>query len=590
MIRRYTCQNMNLFFRIFFISGLFFAAQFSTAAPKDSVIKEYQYLILFKDKRFNYADKSDPNAYLSQKAIERRKKLGIAIDSLDHPVSPVYLDNMKNDGLKIRYSTKWLNGAVVGVEDPENANRLKLKFYVEKVVYLGYIERAVKSAKKTESFDELQSAMTNDEASFTFKNPVNDGYGESYAQNKMVGAVYMHKNGLTGKGVNVAVFDAGFFKADKLVTFEPMFKENRMKYSLDLVDDEKDVFDDDDHGLHVLSCMAANTPNRMVGTAPDANYFLFRTEMAASEFLLEEINWIKAAEIADSLGVDIINSSLGYTTFDDQRMNHTHAELNGKTSYISRGAAMAVSRGILVVNSAGNDGNDTWKKIGFPADVAEVVSVGAVDVYGKIAPFSSIGPTADFRIKPDVMAMGFATVVASSYGTFYPGNGTSYSAPVLTGAIACMYQGKLRSAPGRVAEALRFSGDRSDFPDSTMGFGIPDVFAAMTMAGMSEFFDYTQPGLIYEIPDTINGSFNCHVYTRPYMFSEVKVYKAKKFLFIPYKKTLFKEKKPSRADGFNSYRIVLNKPLNKGKVYFEVELSDGSKSKLLEKKRVVNAL
>jgi hypothetical protein len=566
-----------------------FISSWTFGAAKDSVYKEYQYLILFKDKRFNYSDKSDPSAYLSEKALQRRKSMGIEIDSLDHPVSPVYIENLQREGLKVRYTTKWLNGAVVGVQEHENANILKLKFYVEKVVYLGFIERPFKEIKKTESFEELQSAMTNDEASFTFKNPVNEGYGESYAQNKMVGAVYMHKKGLTGKGVNIAVFDAGFFKANKLPTFEPLFKENRMIYSLDLVDDEADVFDDDDHGLHVLSCMAAKTVNRMIGTAPDANYFLFRTEMAAAEFLLEEINWIRAAELADSLGVDIINSSLGYTTFDDARMNHTHADLNGKTSYISRGASIAVSRGILVVNSAGNDGNDTWKKIGVPADAAQVIAVGAVDVAKSIAPFSSSGPTADFRIKPDVVAMGFAAVVASSYGTFYPGNGTSYSAPVLCGAIACMYESKLRMPPSWVVEAIRFSGDRSDRADTTYGFGVPDVFAAMTMAGMSEFFDYTSPNLIYNFPDTTDGNLILHLSTNLNLFAEIRVYMAKKFLFIPYKKTFYEEKKPKWPNGFCTFRIPLNKLTSRGELTAEIHLIDANgKKKLFLKEKFIN--
>lgn len=582
---------MKILKAAFFVCLTLFTGINVWAESRDSVVKEYQYLIQFKDKRFNYADKSNASAYLSPLALERRKKMGIPIDSLDHPVSPAYLENLKNEGLKIHYTTKWLNGAVVGVEDPENANILKLKFYVEKVVYLGYVERPVKSKGKDKPvpFEELQSAMTNDEASFTFKNPVNEGYGESYAQNNMIGAVYMHKKGLTGKGVNVAVFDAGFFKANKIAAFEHLFKENRMKYSLDLVDHESDVFDDDDHGLHVLSCMAAKAENRMVGTAPDANYFLFRTEMASHEFLLEEINWIKAAEMADSMGVDIINSSLGYTTFDDQRMNHSHAELDGKTSYISRGAAIAVSRGMLVVNSAGNDGSDTWKKIGVPADVPDVIAVGAVDVYQKIAPFSSMGPTADHRIKPDVVAMGFATVVASSYGTFYPGNGTSYSAPVLCGALACMYQGRNRVHPAKVSEAVRFSANRSDQPDSVYGFGVPDVFAAMTMAGMSDFFDYTQPGLIYDFPDTIQGDLLIHLYAKPYMFTELKVYKSKKILFIPYKKTYYQEKRPGKPDGFSTYRLPLHKLAHRGKLVAEIQLIDqNGKRKLFLREKFVN--
>lgn len=574
---------MNKYFIAAFCFFAFIPSGYS--ASKDSTYNEYQYLILFKDKRFNYIDNKSVSLYLGAEALARRKRLNIAIDSLDYPVSSLYIDNIVKEGVKVRYPTKWLNGVVVGVTDKEMANRQKLKFYVEKVVYLGIIERVV--IKKEELTAEDNAPILGE--SFALKMVINKGYGESFVQNQMINTIKLHEMGLTGKGVNVALFDAGFFKADKLSTFDHLFKNDKIKYTLDLVDDEADVFDDDDHGLHVFSCMAAYTPNKMIGTSPDANYYLFRTEMGAKEYLIEELNWIRAAEMADSMGIDIINSSLGYTTFDDVSMNHKHSDLDGKTAYISIGAAAAASRGMLVVNSAGNDGNDKWKKIGVPADVPTILSIGAVGSDLKIAPFSSFGPNANGIIKPDVCALGFYTTVASSYGSFYPGNGTSYSSPILCGGIACLYQSSKMVSPEKMINAVKMSSHRFNHPDSSYGYGVPDLYLALTIAGINPTFDYSLAGLVYPISDTLFGNLAMHVYGNGDKNCQVNVYKKKKFLFLfKYNKKVYNTTLDYREDKFAGFQFDLNKVMNRGKLEVIVSSSNNEGKRELYKKQIQN--
>jgi serine protease AprX len=557
------------------------------SASKDSTYNEYQYLILFKDKRFNYLDNKDANLYLSTESLARRKRLNIAIDSLDYPVSSLYIDNIAKEGVNVRYATKWLNGIVVGVTDKEMANRQKMKFYVEKVVYLGIIERVV--LKKEGLSDTDIAPIIEERTKGILKQSINKGYGESYTQNQMINTVKLHEMGLTGKGVNIALFDAGFFKADKLSTFEHLFKNDKIKFTLDIVDDEKDVFDDDDHGLHVFSCMAAYSPNKMIGTSPDANYYLFRTEIGAKEYLIEELNWIRAAEMADSMGIDIINSSLGYTTFDDVSMNHKHSDLDGKTTFISIGAAAATSRGILVVNSAGNDGNDKWKKIGVPADVETILSIGAVDSDLIIAPFSSFGPNAKGKIKPDVCAMGYYTTVASSYGSFYPGNGTSYSSPILCGGIACLYQASKSVSPANMINAVKMSSNRFSHPDSSYGYGVPDLYLALTIAGINPDFDYSSASMAYPISDTLFGKLNVHVYGNGDKTCQVNIYKKKKFLFIfKHNKKLYNTTLDYREDRFVGFQYDLNKVTNRGKIVVIVSSTNEQGKRVLYKKQFQN--
>lgn len=484
---------------------------------------EYHFFVQFIDKGLNYVDINKPELFLSQRCLERRERLGVQVDSADLPVTAAYIDNIRKPSITVRYVSKWLNGAVISTAVKDSAYRLKIKFFVDRVVYLG------KSDKKTiksgsQSVDPLEA----DDSKKL--------YGDGFQQLDMLNGTMLHKHGYTGNDMLIAVLDAGFKKVNTLSLFEKLYKQKRVIYAYDLVDLEENTYEDDDHGLHVMGCLAANKEGTMIGSAPDAEYILLRTESNKFESWLEELNWVRAAEIADSMGVDVINSSLGYNTFDEEVLNHKHKELDGKTTYISRGAAMAAKKGILVVNSAGNDGNKPWEKIDFPADVEEVLAVGAVDTRLDPSAFSSIGPTADYRIKPDVVALGKNTTIGTTYGVG-TGNGTSYSCPIIAGMSACLWQANPDLSAQQIRHVVIHSSHLYPEADNVQGYGLPDFDLALAMIGKHPEFDYKRPGLYKQPQRSLNHkeSFTAYAPGETSVFCRVKL--RKKFLFIPFKRS-----------------------------------------------------
>jgi serine protease AprX len=315
----------------------------------------------------------------------------------------------------------------------------------------------------------------------------NDGYGLGWKQISMMNGQFLHKAGYKGDGIYIAVLDAGFYRANRISAFDSLFQSKRFLGSKDLVDVGSDVFNDDDHGTHVLSCLASNANGVMTGTAPNASYLLIRTEDAGSETPAEEVQWLCGAEYADSMGIDLISSSLGYTEFDDKSFGHHYNELNGYTTLITRAANLAWERGIIIVNSAGNEGDGDWKYIGAPADAMGVIAVGAVDENGFKSDFSSFGPTADNRIKPDLVALGQRTTVINSNGYCIRSNGTSFSAPVLAGAVACLIQANIDKSPAQIRKILMLSSSQYLGPDSKTGHGLPDFELALAMSKPESF-------------------------------------------------------------------------------------------------------
>lgn len=505
---------------------------------------EYHFFVQFHDKGLNYVDIAKPELFMSERALERRERLQIPIDSFDLPVTASYVVNITKPSIKVRYVSKWLNGAVITTESMDTAWRLKIKFFVDDVVYLG------KSTVKTSKSGRQETVTPDDEA---FKRQ----YGDGYQQLNMLHGTKLHQNGYKGQGMYVAVFDAGFRKVNELSLFKSLYTNNQILYTLDLVDQEENVYDDDDHGLHVFGCLAANKENTMIGAAPLANYVLIRTESNAYETWLEELNWVRAAEIADSMGVDVINSSLGYNTFDESRLNHEHKDLDGKTTYISRGAAIAATRGMLVVSSAGNDGNKSWGKLDFPADVEDILVVGAVD-YAKEAPsFSSPGPTADFRIKPDVAALGKNTFVATTYG-IGTGNGTSYSAPIIAGLATCLWQANPTLPPSEIKRMIIQSGHLYLNPDNVSGHGIPNFNVALMLTGKHPSFDYQKPSVIDFNKTEFEHSEVVDVFVPNntlYAYCDVVI--RKKFLFFPYNKTKATAESNLDKNGFGKMNVQM---------------------------------
>lgn len=434
-----------------------------------------KYLITFKDKTNSPYSISKPLEFLSQRSINRRQKQNITLKIRDLPVNPAYISEIKKTGAEIWFTSRWMNAALIQTSDANLQTILKLPF-VKGLEVNGTVDDPLsRSGRKKAKFEALDNKSLN--------------YGLSKIQNEMIGVNIMHDLGFKGEGMMIAVLDAGFNNTDKIAAFKPLFDENRIVGTYDFVKKEKSVYEDDAHGTEVLSCMGAFLEGNMVGTAPMASYLLLRSEEASSEYIIEEANWLFAAEYADSVGVDLINSSLGYTTFDDVKTNHTYAQLDGNTTIAARAADWAAGVGIVCVISAGNEGNDSWKYEGTPADADSVLAVGAVDANKLYVKFSSQGIPNDKRIKPDVVAMGQSTAIISPNGNVTTGSGTSFSSPILCGMVAGYWQANPTLTAMQIMENVRKSGSQAVKPDKVLGYGIPNLFKVLAIEGeVANFF------------------------------------------------------------------------------------------------------
>lgn len=437
-----------------------------------------QYAIYFNDKNNSHFNINRPEEFLSQRAIERRKRFSIPITKNDLPVSPAYTAQIKQFGIKIQHSSKWLNVAVIKV----NAN-----FNIELISSLPF----VKKVQKVYDSQSETTKRTNKFASETSLQSLSD-YGLSDNQIKMVNADALHDMGYLGQGMVIAVLDAGFNNVQNISGLAHLFNENRILGVRDFVTNDGSVYEDHQHGTNVLSVMAADLPGQIIGTAPKASYWLIRTEDAATETLAEEFNWVAGAEFADSMGADVINSSLGYTTFDNTLDDHTYQDLDGNTTVITKGANIAASKGILVVNSAGNSGSDSWYYIGAPADGHSVLAIGAVDANGEIAAFSSRGPSYDGRVKPDVCGQGNGTTLLSPTGAVSIGSGTSFSSPLIAGIATCLMQAFPDSSNFKIMEAIKLSAHKYANPDADYGYGIPNFYRAFLYLAGITLSDYNK--------------------------------------------------------------------------------------------------
>lgn len=419
------------------------------------------YWVKLADKKGTSFQISHPEDFLSQRSIDRRLKQQIPIDETDLPVSAFYLDSLKKLGLQVVHTSKWLNGATVRTADTALIRKVAALPFVT-LVQLTKPANVIKSTRLKFNESEVISVIP----------PAN--YGNAYNQLNQLNGQYLHNKGFRGKGIRIAVLDVGFWHVNTITAFDSLRNTNRILNIRDFVDPKSDFYNQNSHGMSVLSCMGGNIPGQMVGTSPDASFYLFRSEDAATEYLIEEDNWVAAAELADSLGADVINSSLGYYDFNDPKMDHPYSDLNGKKTRVTQGANMAFQKGILIFTSAGNEGDNAWKHIIAPSDGENVIGVAAVDKNGKRASFSSVGPAYGGAIKPNVAAMGSLTFLVVSNGVIGYGSGTSFSSPVLAGMGACLMQ----SNPGANVKQLKLAIEQSASmyltPDSLLGFGIPD--------------------------------------------------------------------------------------------------------------------
>lgn len=430
---------------------------------------EQKHLIYFKDKAGTPFSVEAPTHYLSPKALERRSKQSIPVTPRDFPVNPDYVTALKQRGANVLYTSRWFNAAVVQCS-PQKLAELQTLPFVRASQNLNRLPTP-NSRRGTQSSDSSRLVASVSNATF---------YGPAYHQANMLGVPELHDAGFRGEGISIAVFDAGFLGVNSSSAFSHLFQNDQLKGTYDFVGRKTDVYAHNQHGTSVLSTMAAYLPGIIVGTAYKANYYLFRTEDAATEHNIEEVNWLLAAEYADSAGVDIINSSLGYTTFDPPSYSYTYPELNGATAIVTRAADYAAATGMLVVVSAGNEGNKTWRYISAPADADSVLTVGAVDSLANHASFSSFGPSADNRLKPDVVAMGEQVYVLSSAGNLSRSNGTSFSAPIMAGMVACLWQANPDLTNMQLLALLRQSGSQANNPNNTLGYGVPNYRRTVT--------------------------------------------------------------------------------------------------------------
>ena len=428
-----------------------------------SATAQYNCWIQFANKRGTTGSLSNPSAYLSAQSLARRAKQQINIDSTDLPVSNTYVQAVLQQGATLKSRSRWLNGVTVILPDTILLAVFRAMSFV-KNVELTLTPAGYKLAAPSKTPE--MPAM------------ISDTYGNAATQIDMHNGRKLHAAGFRGKGMVIGVLDAGFYQTDQISVFDSLRLQNRLLGTQDFADPSVSFFSNtESHGTSVLSTMAADLPDQMIGTAPDASYWLIRTEYSPTEYLVETDNWVAGLEFADSVGVDIINSSLGYTEFDNSAMNYTYQTLNGRTSRASIAATMAARKGMIVVNSAGNEGNKTWHYISVPADADSILTVGAVDYSGAHVYFSGYGPTADGRIKPDVCAVGYQTVIASSANTITTGNGTSFSSPVMAGLVACVWQALPSFTNIQIINLFKQYSTQYSSPDNTLGYGIPDVYA-----------------------------------------------------------------------------------------------------------------
>ena len=470
---------------IFSIITLLFATAVFAQTPA-------KYWVAFTDKKGTPYSIDKPEAFLSPRAIELRRAHGIAIDERDLPVNPDYVRQVLalDTAARCFTTTKWLNGMTV------YALREDMKEAIEKLPFVDSVQRTdVPKELLPPAGPAYVFPGSGGQPTCSYQSDIqktNDfEYGNATKQVRVNNVHWLHRMGFRGEGMQMMILDGGFQNIDTISCFEIMRNDHRLLGARNFVEPEKDPMRKHSHGTMVLSCIASYLPGKLVGTAPMVQVHVAQTEESGSEDRVEEDNWVAGVEYADSLGCQVLNSSLGYTVFDDSVNQRTYADMTGEVSRASRASTIAAAKGLLICNSAGNEGGGKWKYIGAPADAKDILSVGAVNVKRKRAYFSSFGPTADGRIKPDACAVGRNTYVSTPVGIITMADGTSFSSPMLSGMVTCLWQAFPGKSNYEIIEAVRRSGDRNislngrpiTQPDSNdgYGYGITDFLCAYNL-------------------------------------------------------------------------------------------------------------
>jgi len=424
----------------------------------------YCFRIYLKDKGVTDASLADPSQFLSAEAIARREKRLTDITLTDVPIAASQIAAIAAENVRIVTQSKWMGTVVVESSDSLIFNKLKALPTVDSVLLVWRGEDRLKSRNCTENTVQLTPSAEK----------MSDDYGYSREQIEMLNGIKLHDLGKRGQGMRIAVIDAGFLNVNKIAAFSSL----NLIGTHNVVFPDGDVYCDDEHGTKVLSCLAANLPGLMVGTAPEASYLLIKSEDPRAEYPIEEDFWAAALEYADSVGVDIVSSSLGYSKFDLIDTIYRTADLDGKTAFISQVADIAEEKGMLLFVSAGNEGNQTWQKITFPADAADILTVGSINGQGEHSSFSSTGFTADLRVKPDIVALGSYTTVIDSSGNIAHSNGTSFATPIAAGLGACLWQACSWLNNKEIIQLIRSTASQANRPDVEQGYGVPDFYKA----------------------------------------------------------------------------------------------------------------
>lgn len=438
-----------------------------------------RYIVQFKNKATSPFSIANPSAYLSAKAINRRTKSGTTIDSTDLPITPRYLDSLRSiPNVTILNRTKWLNQVAIATSDPNALIKINSFSFVQSTAPIALkmapASGEVPAKLKEETLEPLPNRTTAREVNVTLN------YGQTFNQINFHNGQFLHDRGFQGEGMAIAMLDGGYFSYKSNKAFDSIRLNGQILGEWNFVNNIQNTDASSGHGMNCLSTIAANRPGIMVGTAPHAKFWLLLTEDVFSEYPIEEVNWAAAAEFADSVGADVISSSLGYQDFDNSVFDHLYADRNGNTSIVTRAADLAAKKGIIVMNSAGNYGNlaDQRKYISCPADGDSVVAVGATTVGGNIAGFSSWGPNSAGKVKPNIVSVGQGTIVADFNGNPVSGNGTSFSNPNIAGLITSLWGAFPEISNMKIIDAVQRSAHKFNNPDDRFGYGIPNMKTA----------------------------------------------------------------------------------------------------------------
>lgn len=540
----------------------------------------FKFWIELTDKKGSDFSIDKPEAFLSPKAIERRKKFGIAIDESDLPVNSSYVEKISSQpNVQVLYSSKWLNAVVVQTVNEYDIDKIEDYDFVKEVKLLGkWTVKEEKDGKaKKEAKDNFKPYEGQDENDGqSVKINLNDimerGYGDGYYQARMLNLIKMHDLGFRGNDVLISVVDAGFRNFYRHRAFDSLRSNNQILGYYNIVYSDSMYNNNGRHGMQVLSCIGSNVPDKMVGTAPKANFWLISSEDESSEYPIEEANWVRAAEFADSVGTDIITSSLGYTNFDDITLSHKYKDMTGKVAISSIAATKAAEKGIIVLVAAGNDGNNKWKYIASPGDADKVLTIGGVNYSREHVSFSSYGPSYDKRTKPDLVARASYVYVADEDNGFTRADGTSFATPIMAGAVACLLQANPGKSINEIIEALRKSGDHSHDPNNTYGHGIPDIFIAHSLLNRNPYFDYSEEKLFNPALNSFENRIFYRFYSPTAQTVTITITKKGK----KKDKVCYSEEKTVGAEDFLQGEIPKVKKYKEGEYIFTLTTANGT--------------